>query len=99
MTQVSVAKREAEIRLDETDFGEKKKINKEKKLILTDLDEGSWPDEIDDMPTERRRKRRERRKRQRDAIRTKQNRELEAELESHYINAITQAVVPKVARR
>lgn len=34
MTQLSVAKREAEIRLDETDFYEKKMINKQKKLIL-----------------------------------------------------------------
>lgn len=42
-TQISVAKREAEIRLDETDFEEKKKINKRKKLIL----EGFDPDEAD----------------------------------------------------
>lgn len=34
MTQLSVAKREAEIKLDETDFYEKKMINKQKKLIL-----------------------------------------------------------------
>jgi len=37
-----VAKREAEIKLDETDFYEKKMINKRKKLIL----EGQDPDEI-----------------------------------------------------
>ncbi|KYN05886.1 putative ATP-dependent RNA helicase DDX49 [Cyphomyrmex costatus] len=34
LTQISVAKREAEIKLDETDFYEKKMINKQKKLIL-----------------------------------------------------------------
>ncbi|KAJ1526016.1 hypothetical protein ONE63_009190 [Megalurothrips usitatus] len=41
ITQVSVTKREAEIKLDETDFYEKKAINKRKKLIL----EGKDPDE------------------------------------------------------
>ncbi|XP_046626525.1 probable ATP-dependent RNA helicase DDX49 [Neodiprion virginianus] len=40
-TQISVTKREAEIKLDETDFYEKKLINKRKKLIL----EGKDPDE------------------------------------------------------
>ncbi|XP_049937671.1 probable ATP-dependent RNA helicase DDX49 isoform X2 [Schistocerca serialis cubense] len=40
-TQVSVTKREAEIKLDETDFYERKMINKRKKLIL----EGKDPDE------------------------------------------------------
>ena len=44
-TQISVTKREAEIRLDETDFYEKKMINKRKKLIL----EGVDPDEIDEI--------------------------------------------------
>nr|KAF7426879.1 hypothetical protein H0235_006573 [Vespula pensylvanica] len=43
LTQVSVAKREAEIKLDEADFFEKKIINKRKKLLL----EGKDPDEID----------------------------------------------------
>lgn len=41
VTQVSVTKREAEIKLDEADFYEKKQINKRKKLIL----EGKDPDE------------------------------------------------------
>ncbi|KAK3927747.1 putative ATP-dependent RNA helicase DDX49 [Frankliniella fusca] len=41
VTQVSVTKREAEIKLDDTDFYEKKAINKRKKLIL----EGKDPDE------------------------------------------------------
>lgn len=41
VTQVSVTKREAGIKLDETDFYEKKAINKRKKLIL----EGKDPDE------------------------------------------------------
>jgi len=40
-TQVSVTKREAEIKLDQGDFEERKKINKRKKLIL----EGKDPDE------------------------------------------------------
>ncbi|XP_076236495.1 putative ATP-dependent RNA helicase Dbp45A [Calliopsis andreniformis] len=44
-TQISVAKREAEMKLDETDFYEKKIINKRKKLIL----EGKDPDEIDEI--------------------------------------------------
>lgn len=38
-----MAKREAEIKLDEADFYEKKIINKRKKLLL----EGKDPDEID----------------------------------------------------
>ncbi|XP_054263607.1 probable ATP-dependent RNA helicase DDX49 isoform X2 [Macrosteles quadrilineatus] len=40
-TQVSVTKREAEIKLDHNDFEERKKVNKRKKLIL----EGKDPDE------------------------------------------------------
>jgi len=40
VTEVSVAKREAEIKLDEQDFGEQKVINKRKRLIL----EGKNPD-------------------------------------------------------
>ncbi|XP_046817544.1 probable ATP-dependent RNA helicase DDX49 [Vespa crabro] len=43
LTQVSVAKREAEIKLDEADFYEKKIINKRKQLLL----EGKDPEEID----------------------------------------------------
>jgi len=39
--EVSVRRREAEIRLDEQDFGEKKNINKRKRLII----EGKDPDE------------------------------------------------------
>lgn len=38
LTQVKVTKREAEIKLDETDFYEKKIINKKKKLILEGKD-------------------------------------------------------------
>ncbi|XP_076619793.1 putative ATP-dependent RNA helicase Dbp45A [Colletes latitarsis] len=45
ITQISVAKREAEMRLDETDFYEKKMINKRKKLIL----EGKDLDEIEEI--------------------------------------------------
>lgn len=46
LTQISVAKREAEIKLDETDFYEKKRINKQKKLILEELEGGQFPDEV-----------------------------------------------------
>ncbi|XP_076282768.1 putative ATP-dependent RNA helicase Dbp45A [Lasioglossum baleicum] len=45
ITQISVAKREAEMHLDETDFYEKRMINKRKKLIL----EGKDPDEIEEI--------------------------------------------------
>lgn len=45
ITQISVAKREAEMRLDEADFYEKKMINKRKKLIL----EGKDSDEIEEI--------------------------------------------------
>lgn len=54
MTQISVAKREAEIRLDETDFYEKKLINKRKKLIL----EGKDPDEVDKLLEEQKKTKR-----------------------------------------
>lgn len=47
-----MAKREAEIRLDETDFYEKKMINKRKKLIL----EGKDPDEIEELLEEQKKK-------------------------------------------
>ncbi|XP_034171328.2 putative ATP-dependent RNA helicase Dbp45A [Osmia lignaria lignaria] len=45
LTQISVAKREAEMKLDETDFYEKRMINKRKKLIL----EGKDPDKIEEI--------------------------------------------------
>lgn len=51
-----MAKREAEIRLDETDFYEKKMINKRKKLIL----EGKDPDEIEELLEEQKKKKRKR---------------------------------------
>jgi len=38
LTEVAVARREAEIRLDERDFGERREINKRKKLILDGVD-------------------------------------------------------------
>ncbi|RUS72322.1 hypothetical protein EGW08_019914 [Elysia chlorotica] len=38
LTEVAVARREAEIRLDERDFGEKRSINKRKKLLLEGKD-------------------------------------------------------------
>lgn len=43
MTEVKVTMREAEIKLDETDFDEKKLINKRKNLIL----QGEDPDEVE----------------------------------------------------
>nr|CAH0102147.1 unnamed protein product [Daphnia galeata] len=43
LTQVAVTKREQEINLDEQDFGEKKRINKRKKLI----EKGMSPEEAD----------------------------------------------------
>lgn len=53
VTQVLVAKREAEIKLDEQDFGEKKEINKRKQMIMEGLD----PDEVE-KAIERQKKRR-----------------------------------------
>lgn len=52
-TQISVTKREAEIKLDETDFYEKKMINKRKKLIL----EGKDDDEIEEILGKRKKRR------------------------------------------
>jgi len=43
LTQVAVTKREQEIKLDEADFDEKKKINKRKRLI----EQGLEPEEAD----------------------------------------------------
>jgi len=64
LTQISVAKREAEIKLDETDFYEKKMINKRKKLILEELEKGLPLDEIDIIKEERK----ERKKRRKVAV-------------------------------
>lgn len=55
-----MTKREAEIKLDETDFYEKKLINKRKKLIL----EGKDPDEIEEILAQKKKQRkREKKKR------------------------------------
>lgn len=43
MTQVLVTKREAEIKLDQQNFGERKEINKRKEMLIAGLD----PDEVD----------------------------------------------------
>lgn len=51
LTQISVAKREAEMKLDEMDFYGKKMINKRKKLIL----EGKDPDEIEEILEQKKR--------------------------------------------
>lgn len=61
LTQISVAKREAEIKLDETDFYEKKMINKRKKLILEELERSESSDEVD-IDKEKKKQRKKRRK-------------------------------------
>ena len=53
LTQVNVTKREQEIKLDEMDFDEKKKINKRKRMLMNGID----------PEMEEKRKRRERRER------------------------------------
>jgi ATP-dependent RNA helicase DDX49/DBP8 len=58
LTQVSVTRREAEIKLDETNFYERKLINKRKNLIL----EGKDPDEVEEEEEKRKRKRRRKKK-------------------------------------
>lgn len=63
LTQISVAKREAEIRLDEADFYEKKMINKRKKLIL----EGKDPDEVEELLEEQKKKKRKKSKKKKNA--------------------------------
>jgi len=60
LTQISVAKREAEIKLDETDFYEKKMINKRKKLILEELEKGLPLDEIDIIKEEKKERKKRR---------------------------------------
>lgn len=52
LTEVAVSRREAEIRLDERDFGEKREINKRKKLIL----EGKNPEEEERLAKKAKRK-------------------------------------------
>ncbi|XP_012281439.1 probable ATP-dependent RNA helicase DDX49 [Orussus abietinus] len=51
-TQVSIAKREAELHLDETDYFEKKIMYKRKKLIM----EGKDPDEVEILLSKKKRK-------------------------------------------
>ncbi|PSN37672.1 putative ATP-dependent RNA helicase DDX49 [Blattella germanica] len=58
LTQVSVTKREAEIKLEETNFYEKKLINKRKNLIL----EGKDPDEVEKEEQKEKHKRKKRRR-------------------------------------
>jgi len=60
LTQISVAKREAEIKLDETDFYEKKMINKRKKLILEELEKGLSLDEINIVKDEKKERKKRR---------------------------------------
>lgn len=57
LTQVHVTKREAQIKLDETDFDERRLINKRKKLI----NEGKDPDKVEqEIKRKRKEKNRER---------------------------------------
>jgi ATP-dependent RNA helicase DDX49/DBP8 len=57
LTQVHVTKREAQIKLDETDFDERRLINKRKKLI----NEGKDPDKVEqEIKRQRKEKRRKR---------------------------------------
>ncbi|GFR62555.1 ATP-dependent RNA helicase DDX49 [Elysia marginata] len=55
LTEVAVARREAEIRLDERDFGEKRTINKRKKLLL----EGKDPEKEEEERLAKKAKKRE----------------------------------------
>lgn len=71
-TQISVTKREAEMKLDETDFFEKKMINKRKKLILAGMD----PDEVEEFLENRfKHKRMKKRKIKSDAEQIKEEKE------------------------
>jgi len=57
LTQVHVTKREAQIKLDETDFDERRLINKRKKLI----NEGKDPDKVEqEIKRKRKEKKRQR---------------------------------------
>ncbi|XP_013785487.1 probable ATP-dependent RNA helicase DDX49 [Limulus polyphemus] len=67
LTQVAVAMREAEIRLDEIDFGEKRMINKRKKLIL----EGKDP-EKEERKKQLRKKLKEKSQRRKQKLRRKE---------------------------
>ncbi|XP_050523861.1 probable ATP-dependent RNA helicase DDX49 isoform X2 [Daktulosphaira vitifoliae] len=57
LTQVHVTKREAQIKLDETDFDEKRLINKRKKLITDGKDPDEVEQEIKKKQREKKRKR------------------------------------------
>lgn len=61
LTQVHVTKREAQIKLDETDFDERRLINKRKKLINEGKDPDIVEQEIKRKRKEKRRKRFEKR--------------------------------------
>lgn len=76
LTQISVAKREAEIKLDETDFYEKKMIYKRKKLILEELkgeqsgddSQGCQPGDEVDIDKEYKRERRKSKKKRKTKV-------------------------------
>jgi len=63
LTEVAVSRREAEIRLDEKDFGEKREINKRKRLIL----EGKDPEEEEELRLKRKPKKSDKSKAERDS--------------------------------
>jgi len=56
VTEVLVAKREAEIKLDESNFGEKREINRRKQMILDGIPE----EDVEKVLLERKLKRKER---------------------------------------
>ncbi|XP_039300522.1 probable ATP-dependent RNA helicase DDX49 [Nilaparvata lugens] len=78
-TQVSVSKREAEIKLDDSDFNEKKKLYKRKKMIL----EGKDPDEEEQKLEEKRKQfRKEQRKKLRKRMKEKQKAKTDSQVET-----------------
>ncbi|XP_051166370.1 probable ATP-dependent RNA helicase DDX49 isoform X2 [Leptopilina boulardi] len=90
-TQISVTKREAEMKLDETDFFEKKMINKRKKLILAGMD----PDEVEEFLENRfKHKRMKKRKIKSDVEQIKEEKEKkeESDDENEKINDLTTKV-------
>ena len=53
MTQVLVTKREAEIKLEQQNFGERKEINRRKEMILSGVDPEQAAEELKEERTKR----------------------------------------------
>ncbi|XP_034952554.1 probable ATP-dependent RNA helicase DDX49 [Chelonus insularis] len=70
-THISVTKREAEIKLDETDFYEKKMINKRKKLIM----EGKTEEEIEAILAPKKKHKKREKKKSKNIVDSEQNNE------------------------